>query len=299
MQRLVWNTPEHSALARDGRIGDTVDTYNWVIENCKGTSRPELRECAKAAADAGGTALCEYYGAPGPVAELCGSLAAEIAGPVYDLMADAWEGLFGDSEAEEEHKRKVEELAVEQANLAHVQELDVLLYTRADDVGRDLTSLSYAAYRQALIKAMGKAVAFDDDFNLYDARFLLAQNGLRTYDRGCGSGNFDTAIAHRDACLGTPPLPSLFQGHHWAYASVVKLAQDWLAELEAAKALASTMIVANAAAFASAVKSGRIVLTPSGEMAPSSSVSKKKSSAAPLVIGAIGLGALAAWWKWG
>ena len=65
---------------------------------CTGTSREEVRACTVAAAEAAATAGCAAYPVTAPIAPLCGTIAGEIAGPLFDAVAGMLDELFGDTE---------------------------------------------------------------------------------------------------------------------------------------------------------------------------------------------------------
>lgn len=260
-----------------------VATSNAAIDaaqNCKGTSRAELRSCAQAAAGAAAGAFCAEGG---PVAvDICSSAAANLAGPIFDFFADVWSSLFGDDSAEQERARRAAEEAQYWEQNAAVRKLEATLYERADQIDHDL------------LKLAGKLNA--GRLNVLDMRTLLVQLGLKTYAVGqCSTvqAGRDGAVAARDACLGVPPLYKWWFGaQRQPFADVMQQGIAWLVSLEAMKKKAAVVLVADAAAAKAQAKAQAKASMEAG----SGSSSKSK---APLVIGALAVAGGVAYYVWG
>lgn len=258
-QQIEWIAPPARRGPRIVGLGaGEVDVAIDVVNACKGLSREELKDCAVAGARAGGKYLCEAYGGA-IVADLCGSIAAEIAGPLYDFAADAWESIFGDDSAEQELARRAAESAQFYAQQKAVNELEATLYARANEIDQALVAMDMSIQPHA-----GGNSRTMPRLTVLDARVLMAQMGLETYANSTCS-ELEVAkngpVAVHDACLGIPHLLTWWGGppaQRQPFAEVMKKGNDWLLQLEEAKKKASAAIVANAAANEAAQAEGGV-----------------------------------------
>jgi len=96
---------------------------NALGTGCSGTSREEIRACAVAAASDAAAAGCAVYLTPA-AAPICGTIAAEIAGPLFDALADGWDAIFGDSAEQAAHAEQVASIDAFEASVCALIETE-------------------------------------------------------------------------------------------------------------------------------------------------------------------------------